>query len=271
MAQFLLGDHTIYYEVHGTGEPLMLLNGIMMSTISWKPFLKALSSFQVILIDFLDQGQSARATEAYDLSRQVDVVLACMDHLKISSIHLVGISYGGQVAQYVAAKRPNLLASLTLFNTTSYTDETLLRIGQAWNEVAMQGGGEAYYQLTIPSIYSQTYQLEHRDWFIARKAQLIPLFSHPVFLQAMIRLTQSAETHDARGIAHLIKVRTLIVGSSEDNLTPLPMQQQLHQLIKDSEYVILPGVGHASMYEKPNLFVQLVTANAKMVKENIVI
>jgi pimeloyl-ACP methyl ester carboxylesterase len=54
-------------------------------------------------------------------------------------------------------------------------------------------------------------------------------------------------------------------------LTPIQNQKVLHELIKDSELVILPGVGHASMYERPMLFVSLVLGfiNAKQSKYHI--
>jgi len=57
----------------------------------------------------------------------------------------------------------------------------------------------------------------------------------------------------------------LIVSGDEDYLTPLADQKKLYQAIKGSYHVVLPGVGHASMYEVPMLFTTLVLGfiNAK--------
>jgi len=74
----------------------------------------------------------------------------------------------------------------------------------------------------------------------------------------MERLTNSAESFDARKDLENINAPTLIVAADEDYLTPIANQKELHKMIKNSELVILPGVGHASMYEKPLLFVTLV-------------
>ena len=91
-----------------------------------------------------------------------------------------------------------------------------------------------------------------------REALLVPIFSDPKFLDAMERLTNSAEDYDERANLALIKSPTLIVAADEDYLTPLPNQYELHESIRDSELVIIPKAGHASMYEKPMLFVTLV-------------
>lgn len=74
----------------------------------------------------------------------------------------------------------------------------------------------------------------------------------------MERLTNSAENFDVRDHLYQIIAPTLIVAADEDYLTPISNQKHLHEMIKGSELVILPGVGHASMYEKPMLFMTLV-------------
>ena len=73
----------IYYEIHGKGNPVILLNGIMMSTASWKPFLPALSkTCKVILVDLLDMGQSDNMAdrEQYVQPLQADILSEFVDH-----------------------------------------------------------------------------------------------------------------------------------------------------------------------------------------------
>ena len=74
----------------------------------------------------------------------------------------------------------------------------------------------------------------------------------------MERLTNSAETYDARSELDQITAPTLIVSTDEDYLTPLANQKELQKMIKGSYLVMIPGVGHASMYEVPMLFTTLV-------------
>ena len=78
MSEFKFNGKTVYYEVHGErGTPLLLLNGIMMSVNSWKPFVKTFSqNNRLILVDFFDQGRSARMDCAYAQNVQADLTAA---------------------------------------------------------------------------------------------------------------------------------------------------------------------------------------------------
>lgn len=252
-----LDDKQIYYETHGDGFPLVLLNGIMMSTKSWAPFIEVLSKrHRLILMDFFDQGQSDKMSESYDHSIQVDAIFAVLDDLKIETADLVGISYGAQIALQAALKAPKRIRRLVIANAGIKTAKLLAEIGRGWNHVA--GEGEAYYYATIPTIYSPGFYAERVEWMENRKKHLISVFSDPEFSEAMVRLTNSSESYDIEADAERILQPTLVIGSDSDVLTPLPEQRRLVALLPDAELVIIPDCGHASMYEKPALFTSLV-------------
>ena len=90
-----------------------------------------------------------------------------------------------------------------------------------------------------------------------REKVLFPVFSNKEFTDAMIRLTNSSSNYDVRSLLSSLEVPTLIVGCEQDYLTPMVNQEFLTNNIKNSYYIKIPGVGHASMYEKPLLFVTL--------------
>lgn len=260
MATFTYNNKNIYYDIQGKGKPILILNGIMMSTKSWEPFMHTLSeNNQIIRLDFLDQGQSDKMDgKTYTQEIQVDLIYHLSLHLKLDKFNIVGISYGGEVAILYAAKYPKHVDRLVLFNTTPYTSPWLKEIGQSWNMIGKTRDGASYYKATIPIIYSPTFYASRLDWMKNREQLLTPIFSNPVFLDAMERLTNSAESYDARDLLKDIEATTLIIAADQDYLTPLANQKELHEMIKTSELIILPGVGHASMYERPLLFTSLV-------------
>jgi len=260
MSQLIYKGRNIFYEVQGEGKPILILNGIMMSTKSWEPFVKSFTATnQLIRLDFFDQGQSDKLeNSAYTQDIQVDVMEALLKHLKIHKVSIVGISYGGEVAAMFAIKFPYMVDRLVLFNSTSYTSPWLAEIGHQWNAIGKTRDGATYYKATIPVIYSPSYYEKRLDWMKNREAYLLPIFSNPVFLDAMERLTNSAESYDVRDQLDKIIAPTLLVAADEDYLTPINNQKELHKKIKNSELVIIPGVGHASMYERPMIFVSLV-------------
>ena len=260
MATFTYLGKQVYYTVDGQGPAMVLLNGIMMSTRSWEPFVPALSANnKLIRLDMLDQGHTDKVPDlAYTQMTQVDLIVALLDHLAIEKAHVVGISYGGEVAIQMAIAYPNRIDRLVLFNTTAYTTTWLAHIGHSWNAVGKTRDGEAYYKTTIPVIYSQQYYENRLDWMTARKQILVPIFSNPEFLDAIERLTNSAEQYDVRERLGEISAKTLIVAAEEDILTPKSDQMLLHRCITTSELISIPNCGHASMYEKPLLFTSLI-------------
>ncbi len=259
MAYFDFKGKKVYYEILGTGKPLMVLNGIMMSTASWGTFKKTFSRDNtLILVDFFDQGKSEKMEDIpYDQGIQSDMLKGILEHLNIDKINLVGISYGGEVALRFALENLSLIDRLVLFNTTSKTGPWLKDIGDAWN--LSIDNPMNYYLTTIPVIYSPGFYEDKREWMEKRKMFLTEgPFSQKEFLEAMVRLTKSAEGHDLTKELSKITCPTLVVGSEEDFITPLKEQRKIANLIPNSEFVILPNCGHASMYEKPLLFSSLV-------------
>jgi pimeloyl-ACP methyl ester carboxylesterase len=255
----------VYYETWGQGKSLVLLNGIMMSTLSWTVFKEAFSAKnQLILVDFLDQGKSDKMGDsAYTQDVQVEVIKALFDELELKKVSVLGISYGGEVALQFAVKHQEYIDKLLLFNTTAKTSPWLKDIGDAWNRSV--GDPMDYYCTTIPVIYSPKFYNEKNDWMNRRKSLLTAgAFNNKEFMDSMVRLTVSAENHDVTEELFNIKVPTLIVSCENDYITPMPEQRLLQEKISTSEIVVLPNTGHASMYERPLLFSSLVLGFVNM-------
>ena len=260
MAEFLFNGKKVYYEIYGSGgKPIVILNGIMMSTASWQPFVEQFSkNNQLILVDFFDQGQSERLSFDYNHDLQVDLLDELIQRLWYTDVTLMGISYGGEIALQYALKHPTRVNRLILANTCTRTSSWLKKIGDGWNAVAATGDGLAYYLTTIPIIYSTEFFHKKADWMQSREEMLTKYFSRPDVLQALIRLTNSSVGYDVTDQLYNVKCPTLIISGSEDALVPPTEQQLLHQLIPNSVYVTINGSGHASMYENPLAFASLV-------------
>ena len=249
----------IYVETHGEGTPLVILNGIMMSTPSWKQFIPALSKYnKLILLDMLDQGQSSKMSESYDISIQADVLKAVLDDLKIEKAAICGISYGASVAMNFAIKYPDYAEKLVLFNCVPYTSPWLRDIGESWK--LARSSPEMYYLTTIPVIYSMDFYNKNPEWLSTRKDFLTKyVFNNEDFLNAMERLTDSAATHDVRDGLSKINAKTLVVGGSEDYLTPISQQKYIQESISGARLAVMDNCGHAAMYEQPEVFTALIT------------
>ena len=251
---FYYKDYKINYEVHGSGKPILILNGIMMSTKSWSEFIDPLTQYsQLILLDFLNQGESDKTNEQFYHDTQVEIVKGLLDELKLDKINIYGVSYGGEIAIQFAIKYPELVDKLVLSNTCSETSYWLEEVGHAWNEAT--SSGISYYLTTIPFIYSPKFFVENREWMENRKKILVPLFEDETFINSMKILTNSSEGYSAKDRLSEIKAETLIIGCEYDFVTPYYQQEELHENIKNSQLLFIPDSGHALMYEKPTLFI----------------
>lgn len=252
MAYFDLNGKRAYYEQHGgTGKQLVILNGIMMSTSSWLPFIPMLTrNARVLLIDFFDQGKSDHLEEAYDQSVQVELVSSLIDALDLQQVTLLGISYGGEIAMKVRSQRVD---QLILANTTGKTDFMLKAIGESWINAAETFDGSVFFKATIPPIYSKDFYNARIEWLNEREKMFARVFK-PEWYRGFVRLVRSAESHDVMDSLCEIDTPTLIVSSDEDVITPVQCQRDLNSLIKESRLIEIKNCGHASMYEKPTEF-----------------
>jgi pimeloyl-ACP methyl ester carboxylesterase len=263
MSVFQYKTYDIYYQIDGdikkNPNVIVLLNGIMMSTQSWEIFVKPFSKENTLLrVDMIDQGQSSKVDFNYTQALQVDMLYALFQHLNMKNITMVGISYGASIALQFATKYPSNIQKLIVANGVAKTSKWLKAIGDGWNQVGRTRDGLAYYNITIPYIYSPLFYQNNIEWMENRKKLLVPIFSDPTFLNAMERLTISAETHDTLKDLHKIECETLIISSEQDFLTPPFEQEILHQNIGNSSLIKIPNCGHASMYEAPKLFSSIV-------------
>ena len=245
----------IYYEVHGEGEPLIFLHGIMMNTMSWLAFIPELSKrFKLILVDFRDQGQSSRMQEQYGQDIHIGDVVSLLDELNIPKLHLMGLSYGGQVALRFALQHQKRIKSLCLFSTPSRISNHLREIGKAWETAAELNDGARFFQMAIPFIYSEPFYETHLDFLMERQKMFKSLLTKEWF-EGLIRLSRSVPNYSISAEElKTIKVPTLLAGADLDIVVSPRSMKDIHENIPNCEFIIIPNAGHGAFLERMNEF-----------------
>lgn len=248
----------IYYEVYGEGNPLILLNGIMMNTVSWLEHIRFLSKyFKVIVYDMRDQGKSEKLNEEYNISIHSEDLKKLIDYLGFKKVNLLGLSYGGQVAEIFASKYPEYIDKLILSNTTYRVDNFLASIGEAWKVAAKSYNGEIFFDLALPFIYSKTFYNYNFEWLQNRRKIFKELLTKEWF-DSFIRLASSNTTFDVSDDLEKIKCETLLIAADEDIITPISDMMYINNKIKNSELIIIKNAGHAAFLEKLNTYCNLI-------------
>jgi len=240
----------IYFEVHGEGKPLVLLNGIMMSAPSWVDHIEKLKDrFQLIVYDMRDQGQSTRLAEGYDNQIHVQDLKKLLDHLDIDNADLWGVSYGGQVALLFTLAFPESVDRLVLSNTSAHIDQYLLSMGEMWKCAARLYDGEAFFDLALIPIYSRHFYNHNYDWLLNRRQVFKELLTRDWF-DAFIRLASSNHDYDVRDELASIEHATLLIAAEEDIITPYEQMRAMHGVMQNAQLVCIPQTGHAAFLEK---------------------
>ena len=120
----------IYYEQYGSGTPLLILHGNSQSLAVFYPFLRTfLPDFQVILMDSRGHGRSRlsvhTALRGFSTEDMADDVIALLNHLHLSSVHLLGFSDGANIGLEIACKYPERLKKLICISANASPDGLL--------------------------------------------------------------------------------------------------------------------------------------------------
>lgn len=109
----------IYYEVQGTGKPILLLHGAFNSiNMAFGQLIPELSkSHQVIAVELQGHGRTNDIDRPFSFENMADDVAAVLKQLKIDSTDVLGYSMGGGVAQQLAIRNPSLVRRLILVST----------------------------------------------------------------------------------------------------------------------------------------------------------
>ncbi len=105
----------LYYEIHGSGRPLILLHGGLGSGEMFGPVIQKLAAnHQVIAVDLQGHGRTADIDRPLDVRLMADDIAALIDHLGIDKPDIVGYSLGGGVAFFTAVRHPDKVGKLVM-------------------------------------------------------------------------------------------------------------------------------------------------------------
>jgi pimeloyl-ACP methyl ester carboxylesterase len=147
----------MYYEVHGSGEPVVLLHGAFMSiTSNWTGWIGELSKTRkVIAVEMQGHGRTADIKRDFSHENLADDVAALLDHLKIPSADLIGYSMGGGVAMQCAIRHPEKVRKVvsisSVFRHDGWVKEAVDALPKITAEAFKGSPVEAEYKRLSPT------------------------------------------------------------------------------------------------------------------------
>ena len=127
----------LFYEVHGEGEPVVLVHGSWVDSTSWDQVVEGLAaSFRVLIYDRRGHSKSERLQQQGSMDEDGDDLADLLEMLSFAPAHVVTNSLGGNIALRLATRRPELFRSLTcheppLFSLLKDDPESGLMLSQS--------------------------------------------------------------------------------------------------------------------------------------------
>ena len=240
----------LHVLVRGTGMPLVLLHAFPLDHSMWGAQIERFASqAQVIAPDLRGFGSSGVTAGTVTMEQMADDLAAILDQLAVTEpVVLCGLSMGGYVAFQFARKYPQRLRALVLSNTRSAADtpenrQLRLNMVQQVLEVGPAPVAESMLQRSF-STESLT-RIPGAVEFVRERIML----TAPEGIAAALR--GLAERPDVTGLLSRLSVPTLVIAASDDVITPASEMREMAAGIANSEFVVLPGVGHLSALEAP--------------------
>ena len=114
----------MYCELHGQGEPLVLLHGFTGAGSDWEPFMGNLvKQYQLVVPDLRGHGRSTNPSKEFTHRQSALDVFALLDHLGVERFKAIGMSAGGKTLLHMATQQPARVEAMVVVSATTYFPE----------------------------------------------------------------------------------------------------------------------------------------------------
>jgi 3-oxoadipate enol-lactonase len=240
----------LHLEATGEGPPtVLLLHSLALDSTIWSDIVPLISGFcRVLRCDLPGHGWS-REVPVSSVEAMADAIADALRARGEGPIVVWGMSLGGNVAQSLTARHPELVAALGLADTTAWYGEDASVKWAERAEVARSRGMAALSDFQLARWFSRDF-LDQNPGVAQR---LLDVFAAND-VDAYVRTCHAMGVQDLRQATSTITVPTMVLVGELDPATPLPHAEDLHARISGSSLEVVPGASHLSPLERPELF-----------------
>lgn len=251
LARIEIGEHAVSYRAAGDGPALVLLHGFLCDSRVWRHELEDLSDrFRVVAWDAPGAGASSDPPEPFTITDWATSLAAFLDAIGVERAHVLGLSWGGLLAQefyrlYAPRVRTLILADTYAgWKGSLGADAAAQRLTRCVRESSLPP--DEFVARWVPHEFFTNASPELRD----EMGAVVSAF-HPLGFRLMAKTLAEGDT---TGQLARIEVPVLLIWGDGDRRSSLEVAERFRSLIKGAELAVIPNAGHISNMERPALF-----------------
>ena len=229
-----INDIEMYYEVHGRGEPLVLLHGFSGAGSNWRGFIGGLAGeYQLIIPDLRGHGRSTNPSGQFAFRQSALDLFALLDRLAVERCKAIGVSAGGKTLLHMATGQPQRVEAMVLASAAPYFPEQARAIMR---------------RMTLESHTDEEWQLM-RQWHHHGDEQIRALWE-----QGHGFKDSYDDVNFTPPYLSTITARTLIVHGDRDPIYPVSLALEMYRAIPRSYLWVIPNGDHGTIFNMAERF-----------------
>lgn len=238
----------IYWDEEGSGEPILLIMGLGVTSHMWHRTRPVLAErFWTLAVDNRGVGRSDVPCGPYPIPLMAADAAAVLDAAGVESAHIFGVSMGGMIAQELALQHRKRVRSLIL-GCTSAGGPTAVRAEPEATRMLMSRGEmttEQALEAPVPFIYDSATSRERIDEDLEIRRRWFP---RPEAYSAQLQGILAWESYSRLSE---IAVRTLVIHGESDRLVPAGNAKLIAERIPGAQLVMIPHASHIFATDQP--------------------
>lgn len=249
------GGVELYYELHGQGPQLTILNNYFIISPLWRNFTKNLvKRNRILTYDFRNQGASSAATNELRVEDHVDDLRELLDRLEIDSTYLLGTSISTLICRDFALAYPDRVKGIIFVGPVfcPFGSRRRKLLTKSWLNSLEKGGPTALFDHIYPLVYSdRTIENGGVPAYLALRERFLAVASHE---QLRINLQASLTTDDDPARLKEIRCPALILAGDGDFLSSATSLDATSRLFPRARVQVLDFAGHVPYFEATSAF-----------------
>ena len=241
----------LYYEVHGTGPPLIFTHGSGGNHLSWWQQIPYFAQFYTcVTYDHRSFGKSEDETPPQGRAAFAEDLKGLIRHLDLPKVAIIAHSMGGRSGSMFALRNPGQVAALILSGSNGGSDSTEARKVREAHKSYPPFHPKGALRALSPG-YTET---EQEKAFLYRQI----MRSNPPHKKDFLEVPRNLIGRSTHDKFNELSIPTLFLTGEEDILVHPETIKIAAELIPHSEFISIKGAGHSTYYEKPDVFNRLV-------------